>query len=122
MPPTKQDTKKESWLWRKIRVWRAFVMDVRHWGPLAIREIVDDWSLAIRPDRKAQSVNHAADQELQNKLNEVARSAEEKGGQSPFVLSTLRAVPANGDSPPFSGRPPGITQLHLDRDTTGNVS
>ena len=38
---------------------------------------------------------------------------EEKGGQSPFVLSTLRAVPANGDCPPFSGRPPGITQLHL---------
>ena len=51
-------------------------------------------------------------------LNEVARSAEEKGGQSPFVLSTLRAVPANGDCPPFSGRPPGITKCYLviDRD------
>ena len=46
-------------------------------------------------------------------LNEVARSAEEKGGQSPFVLSTLRAVPANGDCPPFSRRPPGITKCYL---------
>ncbi|MGD0899754.1 MAG: 4Fe-4S dicluster domain-containing protein [Thermoguttaceae bacterium] len=33
-----------------------------------------------------------------------AQEEEEKRGQSPFVRSTLRAVPANGDCPLFSGQ------------------
>jgi predicted membrane-bound spermidine synthase len=38
------------------------------------------------------------------KSSQTARR-QEKGGQAPFVRSTLRAVPANGDCPPFSVNP-----------------
>jgi hypothetical protein len=67
MPPTKQVTKKEPWLRRKMRVWRTFVVDVFYWGSLAIREIVDDWHLAIRPDQKVGDGNCMADRELRKK-------------------------------------------------------
>jgi hypothetical protein len=67
MPPTKPDTKKESWLRRRIRGWRTLVADVLYWGSLAIREIVDNWCLAIRPDGKVAGGDHVADQGLQEK-------------------------------------------------------
>ena len=69
MPPTKPDAKKESWLRRKIWGWHAFAVDVFYWGPLAVREIVDNWCLAIRPNRKLGGGSRVADQELQKKLD-----------------------------------------------------
>ena len=38
---------------------------------------------------------------------------EEKGGPSPSAETARRVLRTNADSPPSSGRPPGITQLHL---------
>jgi hypothetical protein len=68
MRTTKQDAKREPWLRRKIRGWHAFVVGMLHWGPLAIREIVDNWCLAIGPNRKVGGGNRVVDQELPVKL------------------------------------------------------
>jgi hypothetical protein len=67
MPPTEQDGKKEHWFSRTIRGWRTFWADVRHWGPLAVREIVDDCHLAIGSDRGIAIATRLADQELPKK-------------------------------------------------------
>lgn len=72
MPTTKQNTKKESWLRRKIGGWHAFVVDLLHWGPLAIREIVDNWCLAIRPRRTLGGGHRVADPKLHKKLDHGA--------------------------------------------------
>ena len=44
----------------------------------------------------------------------------EKGGQSPFVQSTLRAVPANGDCPPFPGPVNEVQVVRLDLRDVGD--
>lgn len=42
--------------------------DLFHWGPLALREIVDDWCLAIGPDWRAGDGNRVANREPKKKL------------------------------------------------------
>jgi hypothetical protein len=36
---------------RVIRACRTLVADLRHWGPLAVGEIIDDWQLTFGADR-----------------------------------------------------------------------
>jgi hypothetical protein len=74
MPPTKQDAKTESWLWREIRGWRTLFVAIRHWGPLAIREVIDNWCLVIRPNRRIGSGKREADQNFQEKLGHDTNS------------------------------------------------
>jgi len=72
--PTNQNTKKVSWFRRKIREWHALFVDIRHWGPLAIREVIDNWCLVIRQNRRIGSGKREADQELQEKLGHDTNS------------------------------------------------
>lgn len=72
--PTNHDTKKVSWFQRQIREWRTLFMDIRHWGPLAIREVIDDWCLMIRPNGRLASGKREADQEPQEKLGHDTNS------------------------------------------------
>lgn len=67
MRTIKHDTKK-SWLQGTIRGWHAMFADLFHWGPLALREIVDDWCLAIGPDWRAGDGNRVANREPKKKL------------------------------------------------------
>ena len=67
MPTVKENTKKKSWLRRMIPGWHAFVVDVLHYGPLAMREIVDEWCLAIGVDWKVGDGKRVASRELQRK-------------------------------------------------------
>jgi hypothetical protein len=52
MPVIGQKRKKESWLQRKIRACRFLAGFLRYWGPLAFREIIEDWRSALAADRR----------------------------------------------------------------------
>jgi hypothetical protein len=52
MPEIGQKRKKECWLQRKVRACRFLAGFVRYWGPLAFREVIEDWQSAWAADGK----------------------------------------------------------------------
>ena len=65
--PTNHDIKKVSWFQKQLREWHTLFMDIRHWGPLAIGEVIDYWCLMIRPNGKIGGGEREANHKLQEK-------------------------------------------------------
>jgi hypothetical protein len=52
MPTIAPKRKKACWLRRKIEACRSLAQSARYWGPLAFREVIEDWRSLLAADRK----------------------------------------------------------------------